>query len=261
MKLKFFAAAAAFVLSAAAPVAHAAVMVTTQLPDYSEMLFNTGISTAKDTMPTNSKPGNFVVNWDSQTSTKLVQSGGGSGHAWIAGDGDAAIQDVLVLPVADPSDGHPDLLGFTKFGVTISFLNPKISVPDPKSKDGFKDEVAASENFQVRFTFSSASPLTITIPGPLLSSADFPSSGKFNFISDPGAEGYFTSIEFLNANYFSDKDQGGTEAANLGFANFKQPSFEAVVGGAGVPEPTTWTMMLLGFGGLGAMLRRRRMVA
>jgi len=25
-----------------------------------------------------------------------------------------------------------------------------------------------------------------------------------------------------------------------------------------VPEPTTWAMMLLGFGGIGAMIRRRR---
>jgi hypothetical protein len=29
----------------------------------------------------------------------------------------------------------------------------------------------------------------------------------------------------------------------------------------GVPEPATWAMMLVGFGGLGAMLRRRRSVA
>jgi hypothetical protein len=31
-------------------------------------------------------------------------------------------------------------------------------------------------------------------------------------------------------------------------------------GGTGVPEPATWTMLLAGFGGLGAMLRRRRYV-
>jgi len=29
-------------------------------------------------------------------------------------------------------------------------------------------------------------------------------------------------------------------------------------GGGGVPEPATWAMMLMGFGGLGAMLRRNR---
>ena len=33
---------------------------------------------------------------------------------------------------------------------------------------------------------------------------------------------------------------------------------EADVGQAAVPEPSTWAMMLLGFGGLGAMLRSRR---
>ena len=27
---------------------------------------------------------------------------------------------------------------------------------------------------------------------------------------------------------------------------------------AGVPEPATWAMMLVGFGGLGGLLRRRR---
>ncbi len=32
-------------------------------------------------------------------------------------------------------------------------------------------------------------------------------------------------------------------------------------GVGGIPEPTTWAMMLLGFGGLGAMLRRRRSLA
>ena len=32
-------------------------------------------------------------------------------------------------------------------------------------------------------------------------------------------------------------------------------------GGGGVPEPATWGLMLLGFGGMGAMLRNRRRVA
>ena len=32
----------------------------------------------------------------------------------------------------------------------------------------------------------------------------------------------------------------------------------AIGGGPGVPEPSTWAMMLLGFGGLGSVIRRRR---
>jgi hypothetical protein len=31
-----------------------------------------------------------------------------------------------------------------------------------------------------------------------------------------------------------------------------------LAGVGGVPEPATWAMMLIGFGGLGAVLRRRR---
>jgi len=37
-----------------------------------------------------------------------------------------------------------------------------------------------------------------------------------------------------------------------------QNSFEFDRVGLSVPEPTTWAMMLLGFGGIGAMIRRRR---
>jgi hypothetical protein len=32
-------------------------------------------------------------------------------------------------------------------------------------------------------------------------------------------------------------------------------------GGNGVPEPATWTMMIIGFGGVGALMRRRRTLA
>jgi hypothetical protein len=31
--------------------------------------------------------------------------------------------------------------------------------------------------------------------------------------------------------------------------------------GAAVPEPATWAMMIVGFGGVGALMRRRRVTA
>jgi hypothetical protein len=34
-----------------------------------------------------------------------------------------------------------------------------------------------------------------------------------------------------------------------------------IPGGGGVPEPATWAMMIVGFGGVGALLRRRRTLA
>jgi len=33
-----------------------------------------------------------------------------------------------------------------------------------------------------------------------------------------------------------------------------------VTSGSGVPEPTAWSLMIAGFGGVGATLRRRRTV-
>jgi hypothetical protein len=40
------------------------------------------------------------------------------------------------------------------------------------------------------------------------------------------------------------------------------PGGEGIGGaGAGIPEPATWTVLIVGFGGAGAMLRRRRAAA
>lgn len=47
-----------------------------------------------------------------------------------------------------------------------------------------------------------------------------------------------------------------TSTEGHGFAAVKQVSFEPVRGA--VPEPATWAMMLLGFGGMGVAMRRRR---
>ena len=47
---------------------------------------------------------------------------------------------------------------------------------------------------------------------------------------------------------------------NLNFADMKQVSFNAVRIST-VPEPTSWTMMILGFGIAGALMRRRQRAA
>ena len=49
-----------------------------------------------------------------------------------------------------------------------------------------------------------------------------------------------------------------TSTGDHGFAAIKQVSFEPVDGVGAVPEPATWAMMLLGFGAIGASMRRRK---
>jgi len=54
------------------------------------------------------------------------------------------------------------------------------------------------------------------------------------------------------------------QGVNFGPSSFKVPTLDAagnVVFTAGVPEPATWMSMILGFGLLGAALRRRRVLA
>jgi len=78
------------------------------------------------------------------------------------------------------------------------------------------------------------------------------------------------------SNLFSNQQFGGKDiwfsadvTTNPGHGLFAQSTAAAVTGnigatldsGGGVPEPATWAMMLVGFGGMGAILRRRRAVA
>ncbi|MGH6909562.1 MAG: PEPxxWA-CTERM sorting domain-containing protein [Phenylobacterium sp.] len=47
--------------------------------------------------------------------------------------------------------------------------------------------------------------------------------------------------------------------ADAGCTSFVTTGFATNGGGGPVPEPATWAMMILGFGGVGALLRRRRL--
>jgi len=56
----------------------------------------------------------------------------------------------------------------------------------------------------------------------------------------------------LYMNFGVPSDMTGCCGATLAFQTFMEPS------SAAVPEPSAWALMIVGFGGAGAMLRRRR---
>ena len=55
-------------------------------------------------------------------------------------------------------------------------------------------------------------------------------------------------------------DSIATSFGSINLGNASNLRFQAVLQGS-VPEPATWSMMLLGFGGMGVALRRRRKTA
>jgi hypothetical protein len=57
-----------------------------------------------------------------------------------------------------------------------------------------------------------------------------------------------TSNNGIGRFHFSSDSTGNTSIDNL----------EAITGGAVVPEPATWAMMIIGFGAAGSMIRRRK---
>lgn len=73
----------------------------------------------------------------------------------------------------------------------------------------------------------------------------------FNFLAGYGP---VTSIDVFALDQFLNI---GTSGGSLTLSQSSNISFSSFIGG-GVPEPSSWAMMLLGFGAIGVSLRRRR---
>lgn len=116
-------------------------------------------------------------------------------------------------------------------------------------------------------------------------------SGNYNFLNSSGHDSFLgvhsnlfdPTDALLNALAYDDDSGPGTDsqitglsllagvsyfAISTGFANTDFGTFTLTIdgpgdiiggaGGGGVPEPATWAMMIFGFAGIGAALRRRR---
>jgi hypothetical protein len=136
--------------------------------------------------------------------------------------------------------------------LTVYVTRTDISSPD-------FDQFASTFTSNNSFLFAGVTPFTVT-----MSTYIDPTDNLFggNLISSftssaPGAS---------SSNVFATSDTGGglysvTEKyvihANA-FSQSESTSPSIIFLGAGVPEPTTWALMLVGFGGMGALLRNRR---
>jgi hypothetical protein len=77
-----------------------------------------------------------------------------------------------------------------------------------------------------------------------------PATSAFDIIADGGTRGDFVSPDLNNGTLFlSQQDQVARLSCGAGCT---------IGGGGGIPEPATWTMLIVGLGALGVVSRRRR---
>ena len=141
----------------------------------------------------------------------------------------------------------------------------------------------ASVNLKVTLTFDNSADVATTTTGLVVDSFDLPYGVEYSYITfggiadiislgtdlpgfntcEPGHGAFCAFIRYATSaapsliffnNSLNTSPQNVWVAENLSLTY----SDAMVSRDGGVPEPSVWAMMLMGFGGLGAMLRRRR---
>ncbi|KRB48918.1 PEPxxWA-CTERM sorting domain-containing protein [Phenylobacterium sp. Root700] len=122
----------------------------------------------------------------------------------------------------------PLTVGFSKMGFTLT--------PGGKNNLNYK--------FDVLVNFVGG--------GSQLLSGLLPSNGKVDIWADTGE--VFDSLTIQN---LQGRAKSKDSWAPYNFSDIRHTSFDAVALMTAVPEPATWAMMIIGFGAVGSMVRRR----
>lgn len=138
----------------------------------------------------------------------------------------------------------------------LGSVNPNGSTPYARTG------ITPTPNFDDSFIFSVpyARKVTVTVFSQLLN----PFKDNINFITPQGAQ--------LNGNNFNILSSGVIESRTItmvigagdhtirlrGSAGNELSEYSGLITLGGVPEPTSWALMILGFGVIGGAMRRRR---
>ncbi|WP_293369444.1 PEPxxWA-CTERM sorting domain-containing protein [Phenylobacterium sp.] len=142
---------------------------------------------------------------------------------------------------ADPNndlDVYP-VTGSTAGFVADAYRNVVITVDPNAVTDNVHAYIDQGSNLVATTNVMNLTEGSLTNPNDLL--------GLFLDNTAGGGQGEWSAVRVATVNVFSGvltQDQAD--------------AFDGQTFSAGVPEPTAWAMMLAGFGGLGALLRRRR---
>jgi hypothetical protein len=160
-------------------------------------------------------------------------------HRFIA----LAAASLVALGIGSEADASQVLFSFIGPSI-ISFVIDKSPVPSFQTSDGFTlqgipDIVNGVSSSITHLSFTSSDPYSIGLDGNILLEdhpLQFYNNGNYN-------------PTFMVGQY-SFNGQGNEDVYSLAITD---------VAGA-VPEPATWAMMLVGFGGVGFAMRRRSKV-
>jgi PEP-CTERM motif len=107
--------------------------------------------------------------------------------------------------------------------------------------------------------FGASTPFTVTM-STYISTTDADFGGTLLSTYTSSATGATSSNQVasvsLGSGPYSVTEEYTINAAAFGSTESSSPSI--ILGGVAVPEPTTWALMIMGFGGVGAMVRGRR---
>ena len=151
--------------------------------------------------------------------------------------------------VAGPGEGRtPAVIKFENgggFEVSSMFAN---------LIDGTEFDIDLSDSGILTFTYSPDA------GDPMLTYFSIKQSNEFALFFEQGGFLGGTEYSFDTGDLFFNKNGNPQPGfSNLVFYDTKGPGGGTGGGGGGaVPEPGTWAMMLLGFGGMGVAMRRRR---
>lgn len=209
----------------------ATVVMTPSNSDLTYGIYNSGAQTGQTLLFDNihPEPNPLVVQYQAGAGQTIEEASlQSNGFAWVGG----AFNELTITPYA----------GFSAFSAF------KFNFEDPNGNDAPPGGYHNPFELSVGLTFLGGGNQVVTLTG------DWANPAKLLITAGAGEK--ISTIHLYNFGA-SDSHSGNGDydyPPPQPFGAIKQASFDAAV----VPEPTTWALMILGFGGAGALLRRRR---
>lgn len=231
-------AAAVFVGLAghAAPVLAATMLGTNGTP-LDEVIKNShGAAVDGNLITLASDPSGYLIDY---ISTSILHYNGSSGgFAQVTGPGaggGTGFADLTILPQA------------------VTFSEFKFNLQLPASVGSFE----APNGYKTDFSFGTT--VFFAAGGSQFFNTNVGAgTGENRFLIAAGLGEEINKIVFSNLVGVSTKNNDPTLTNGYNFDSIRQVSFNAA---SPVPEPATWALFILGFGAIGATLRRRRQAA